>query len=228
MNLFDLEVYEKKKAVPSARHKKNGSKSKKCKLSTDGLTQRQLQKRNGAIVTYQLNRPMEWKEFKAMPVDIQDKYLNGLVDKYGLNATMAGKVFGVTGQSVVNLLAKGKNNVTLCKVPADTEKKTAFDLFLNGITVPAAEKETPAEVKKAPVHTDPVEKPAEELAETAPVVSAETEQAVAVETKKDFKMSFFSLVFDGAFSKEEFMRSIGVMIPDGADVSVKVKVEFNK
>lgn len=35
MNDFDYDVYQKKKAVSGARHRVNGSKSKKCTLLSD-------------------------------------------------------------------------------------------------------------------------------------------------------------------------------------------------
>ena len=210
MNIFDLEVYEKKKAVPSARHKKNGSKSKKCKLSTDGLTERQLQKRNGAIVTYKLNRPMQWAEFKAMPVDIQEKYLMDLKDRFGITPTAVSRMFGVTGQSVINLLAKEEYSIQLCKGQSMTkEQKWAFESFIRGNT---------QENKVDTVGNDT----------EAVVVNVEDAPLVEKVESNPFQMSEFSMSMNGKFNRETFFRSLAMMIPDGVEVNMEIKCTFNK
>ena len=64
MNAFDSEVRERKRLVSSARHKKNGSKSKRCSLPSDHLTERQWKARCGEIMEYKLSSPVPWAEFK--------------------------------------------------------------------------------------------------------------------------------------------------------------------
>ena len=233
MNIFDLEVYEKKKAVPSARHKKNGCKSKQCRLSTDYMTQRQLQKRNGAIVTYQLNKPMDWAEFKAMPVDIQERYLKGLSEKFNVTAKTAGEMFGVTGQSVINLLAKPEYTFKFDgSKRMRPEQKKAYEAFKKGEANVELETDMPAETFAEPYTEKPKTIPAH--VEVVKEINFETGDVktellhAEQEEVDDFKMNFFSLVFEGKFNRDEFMRSIGVMIPNGANVSIKVKCEFMK
>ena len=72
MNAFDSEVRERKRLVSSARHKKNGSKSKRCSLPSDHLTERQWKARCGEIMEYKLSSPVPWAEFKRYPRDIQE------------------------------------------------------------------------------------------------------------------------------------------------------------
>ena len=208
MNLFDLEVYEKKKSVPSARKKKNGSKSKKCKLSTDGMTERQLQKRNGVCMTYQLNRPMQWAEFKAMPIDVQEKYLLELKSKFGITPTAVSRMFGVTGQSVINLLAKEEYSVQLCKGQSMTkEQKWAFEAFMKGKT------------QKEEVTVNETENLTASVEDAPQVVNAEPHP---------FQMSEFSISMNGKFNREAFFRSLAMMIPDGVEVNMEIKCTFNK
>ena len=81
------DIKEKKKAGSGYRHKKNGSKSKKCTLPSDHLSKKELNKMNGECKVYNLNKPMSYSNFCAMPVDLQIKYLEMLRDKFGANQT---------------------------------------------------------------------------------------------------------------------------------------------
>lgn len=87
MNEFDYDVYLKKRIARGYRNKKNGSKSKRCSLTSDGITQKQWRERNGEIMSYNLSEPMSWETFKTMPIDLQTEYIKGLRDKYGTTAT---------------------------------------------------------------------------------------------------------------------------------------------
>lgn len=88
MRDFDYEVLQRKRLANQARYRKNGSKSKKCSLPSDGMTQKQWRERNGEIVSYNLTKPMKWKQFLALPEDVQQEYIATLQDKY--DASMAG------------------------------------------------------------------------------------------------------------------------------------------
>ena len=95
MNDFDFENLEKKRIARNARYKKRGSKSKKCPMSTDYMTQRQWKELNGEVMSYQLNKPMGWDEFKSVPIHIQLEYLTGLIERYGVNTANLAEMFGV-------------------------------------------------------------------------------------------------------------------------------------
>ena len=82
-NLLKEDIKEKKQACYGYRYKKNGSKSKKCSLPSDHLSKKEIEKMNGVCKVYNINKPMTYKEFCAMPIDIQIMYLENLRDKYG-------------------------------------------------------------------------------------------------------------------------------------------------
>lgn len=82
-NLLKEEIKDKKQAGSGYRYKKNGRKSKKCSLPSDHLSKKEIEKMNGECKVYNINKPMTYKEFCAMPVDIQIMYLENLRDKYG-------------------------------------------------------------------------------------------------------------------------------------------------
>lgn len=78
----------------SARCKKNGSKSKSCKLGVDRLSNKQIEKLHGPVQSWKMTNFYSWKEFKSMPNDIQVEYINYLIDKYGVGlATISSRVF---------------------------------------------------------------------------------------------------------------------------------------
>lgn len=81
------DIKEKKKAGSGYRYKKNGSKSKKCTLPSDNLSKKEIEKMNGECKVYNLNKPMNYSNFCAMPFDLQIKYLEMLRDKFGANQT---------------------------------------------------------------------------------------------------------------------------------------------
>ena len=66
----------------SASKRKCGSKSKKCTLAVDYMSDKELEKKNGSIETYKLGGFMTFEEFKKLPDDLKPEYINNLIDKY--------------------------------------------------------------------------------------------------------------------------------------------------
>lgn len=96
MRDFYKDVSEKKTVARGARYRKGGSKSKKCSMSTDYMTQKQWKERNGPVMSYAMNQPIEWESFKKMPVDLQKAYVEGLDAKYNVNFASLSELFGVS------------------------------------------------------------------------------------------------------------------------------------
>ena len=100
MNAFDYDVMQKKRIAHGAFHKKRGSKSTKCGLPSDYMTQAEWKRRNGPVSTFKLDAPMKWDEFNTMPVDLKVKYLNHLYEQYGATAEMMAEMFGISPVTV--------------------------------------------------------------------------------------------------------------------------------
>lgn len=83
MNDFDYDAMQKKQL---ARNKFRNAKYKHggCHLPHEDLTPAQIKRRNGPMVTYNLNLPMSWKDFKSMPHDLQQQYLDSLHARFGV------------------------------------------------------------------------------------------------------------------------------------------------
>jgi hypothetical protein len=95
MSVFYEEVRRGKELAKGSRHRKNGSKSRKCSLPSDRLTEKQRKKLNGDIMSYQLKQPKTWEQFKAMPVDIQQEFVMCLQSEFNIGTAQFAAMFGI-------------------------------------------------------------------------------------------------------------------------------------
>jgi hypothetical protein len=105
--LFRQDIRDKKSSSRGAFHKKNGAKSKKCKLPSDYLTRKEKSKLNSEVQTYNMSKFYSYSEFKGMPLDLQVEYLNNLIDKYGVSfSAIATDLFNVSKTSLRSYCVK--------------------------------------------------------------------------------------------------------------------------
>ena len=133
MTEFDYDCYRKKNVAHSAARRKGGSKSKKCSLPSDRMTQKQWNERCGQVMSYSIGKPMTWAEFSKLPKDLKEEYMNNLIEKYNANARTMAEVFGVSVATVFRVVKNDNLNVTFLKGkhPAG-EKYEAFRRFMDG------------------------------------------------------------------------------------------------
>ena len=103
MNDFDFECKTKKQIAQNAKRMKNGSKSRKCSLSTDHMTEAQWKKKNGEVKTMNLNQPVTYEQLKSMPADLQKEYVEKLISRFGCNLTALAKFFGLDSKGINKL-----------------------------------------------------------------------------------------------------------------------------
>lgn len=133
MTEFDYDCYRKKNVAHSAARRKGGSKSKKCSLPSDHMTQKQWKERCGQVMSYNIGRPMAWAEFSQLPKDLKEEYMNNLIEKYNANARTMAEVFGVSVATVFRVVKTDGLNVTFLKGKHPTgEKYEAFRKFMDG------------------------------------------------------------------------------------------------
>lgn len=133
MTEFEYDCYRKKTVAHSAARRKGGSKSKKCSLPSDHMTQKQWNERCGQVMSYNIGRPMAWAEFSQLPKDLKEEYMNNLIEKYNANARTMAEVFGVSVATVFRVVKTDGLNVTFLKGKHPTrEKYEAFRKFMDG------------------------------------------------------------------------------------------------
>lgn len=94
---FVDDLRARKAEKSGAAHRKIGSKSKKCSLPSDYLTEKQKRELSGECVSYDLTKAYSWEAFKALPKHIQQEYIQRLVDKYGVGMrTISQTLFGLS------------------------------------------------------------------------------------------------------------------------------------
>ena len=134
MHDFDYDAMQKKRIARGASHMKRGS--KKCTLPSDYLTAAQKRRLNGPVSTYKLDEPMNWESFKAMPEDLQKKYILNLQETYQTNDKMIAKLFGKSDVTVgehrkrLGLNPIGKSRMTHDEIAVRDAK---WDAFCNGV-----------------------------------------------------------------------------------------------
>lgn len=134
MNDFDYDSMQKKRIARGAMNKVS---HRGCTLPHEHLTKKELKKMNGEVKKYNLTQPMKWAEFRAMPIDLQRKYIKMLQDGYHVSNAMLAEMFGIIPNSVERYLAKtniprlSKNEVLKwCRKP---EVKAAWKAYCNGV-----------------------------------------------------------------------------------------------
>ena len=80
--VFIQDVRERKITARGARHKVGGSRSKKCTLSQDTLTPAQLKRRNGPVLTCDLNKPYTLTSLRTLSRHMQVEYMENLLRKF--------------------------------------------------------------------------------------------------------------------------------------------------
>lgn len=196
MNDFDFEVLQRKRLAHQASHRKCGSKSKKCKMSTDYMTQKQWKERCGEVMTYQLGKPMCWDEFRQIPADLQKEYLLDLIHKYSATASDLAKMFGITPQTVTRFCGGPEIRIDFPRgkrMPKDV--RIEFEKFLAGNDSTLA----PAELESNRTPVQP-----------RTVISS-------------MSMTDFSLCLEGNLNPEMITNSIIAIV--GPDSNVKLEIK---
>lgn len=211
MNDFDYDVYLKKRIARGYRSKKNGSKSKRCSLTSDGMTQKQWKERNGTIMSYNLSSPMSWDRFKAMPDDLQREYITSLRDKYSTTATDLARFFGCV-PSTITKYCKSILGITFNPGKRMTkEQRNAFREF-TGDDEEGGKQDALAE-----------ERICDSLSSQASLTPNKPETETLEDHINDFHMKEISMSFSGNFDVNAIRNSLAVTIGNGRPVHIEIK-----
>lgn len=85
-------------------------------------------------MSYRLNEPMSWQEFKSMPLDIQKIYIKKLMETYNANMMMLARMFG-KDNSLISRYVKNRLDIVLPRGGSNRmsdEEKVVFERFCNG------------------------------------------------------------------------------------------------
>lgn len=80
--LFKQTEIERKRIGRGDRNKKRGG-GRYVRLPSDNMTKKEREAMNGEIKTYKVKEFYTWKEFEALPDDLQLKWVNSIINRYG-------------------------------------------------------------------------------------------------------------------------------------------------
>lgn len=150
MNAYQETIAERKAMASGARHKKNGSRSKRCSLPSDNLTPAQKRKLNGECRTYQTTIPLTWEEFKAMPTDLQKEHLDYVQGLTGAGINAISQVYFHMSDSALQWHCKANGIPAAPASRSRTQARTAREWMgeptsdEEGESMSSAGEETPA------------------------------------------------------------------------------------
>ena len=151
MTDFDYDVMQKKRLARNQFHNakyKHGG----CHLPHEDLTPAQMKRRNGPIMTYSMNQPMSWNDFKSMPHDLQQQYMDGLHARFGVGPSDIAKYLFLRTPNSLR-----QSTVAMGLTVAKRDKNRDLDGFLAWLRkadedTRAAEEEKKPEVNTVGIH----------------------------------------------------------------------------
>lgn len=128
---------EKKKIAHSSHNRKTHcGKGGRVKFPSDYLSKKELKAMNGVVKSYNLNKPMTWKEFRSMPQDLQVMYIKKLRNEFEVPDIVLGKAMGICKSSFSRAMSELNLSLGKCagakgKQWLDSEKSLKFSKYWN-------------------------------------------------------------------------------------------------
>lgn len=133
--VFQQDIKERKSQVNGARHRKCGSKSKKCTLPSDMLTAKEIKERSGEVISMNPQKRYNLGEFHQFPDDIKGIYIKAIQKRFHVGSGDIAEMFGMKPDAFRNYALMHNINVENF-IPSDTELK-AWGAWCSGEPIPA-------------------------------------------------------------------------------------------
>lgn len=203
--LFVTDMHEKKRTARGIHNKRTHTgKGGRVIFPSDHLTRKELNAMNGEVKSYNINNPMKWEEFKALPDDIKIIYVKAIREKFDVSDCEIFRMLNVpqaTASKYIKKLGLGRGRNSYPKNP-DLEgfRKWAYK---NADPVCAA-----------------IEEPVEAVFEVPVEVEIEAEEPVPMfEEKKPIIPSVGTMRFEG--NVLDILESVAKLL-GGVNASVKI------
>lgn len=202
-----------------ARHKKNGSKSRRCTLPRENITQAQWKGLNSKVVMHNIRRPIRYELFRGLDEESQREYLWYLTTQYNATAGNIAGMLGVSALTVGRIIKALGCQEYFCKGRRmSASQREAWQRFLDG---PQGERTPPAPPTSGSAAVTPPVRVEVELGRDKPssgfVSTGGLESAMRLRPAPHARK--LNVVFDGPISPEELAAALHAMLPDGAEVS---------
>ena len=199
--VFNETNRDRKRVARGAKNRVRGG-GKIVRLPHDGLSKKEREAMSGEVKSYNMGGPMPWAEFRAMPLDLQQKYLDDLDKKFpGVPQKLVAEMFGVSKNTLAPYMYR--NNLTIHRAP--DYKEMYCQTFLDGAYGDAFMKWACGE--QAEEHEDVVE-----------VVEPEVPEKVEVLDKPEVKAEV---------KNELDVNNIALLLKSLAGTGAKLTIEIN-
>ena len=105
--IFIQDIKDKKRTARGAFNKRtHNGKGGPVRFPSDFMSRKEKKAMNGECKTYQINRPMTYREFKEMPNDLQITYVKRLREVYGVADAEIARMLGVAKNTLCDRFKK--------------------------------------------------------------------------------------------------------------------------
>lgn len=151
---FIEDVKSRKDIAKSAKNKKSGKCPRKVRFPSDYLSKKEREAMNGECKTWSMFKFYDWDEFREMAADIQVRYLNNILERYGVGtSTISRYQFKKSSSNLDKYLAKhglidkikrvNKNGIS---VAANIPRYLEALARQNNVEITHSEPEKPADI----------------------------------------------------------------------------------
>jgi len=135
MNDFDFDCAQKKRIARGAFNRKGTTNRKGCRLPHENLTKKELEKLNGEVFTLSITRPITWEQFKKLPNNLQEEYLDTQIKRFGVGLTTIGRdLFGLKGSDSMLANYVRDHDLDIVSAPPGRQPKAALDSWKRWIS----------------------------------------------------------------------------------------------
>lgn len=152
--LFRQTSKERAVVARGDKHKKRQG-GRYVRLPSDHLTRKEREALNGKILTFDPKKFYSWEEFKALPDDLQLRYVNSIINRYEVGVSTVSKVVFGKSETALHEYMKRKDlaqyvTKTSTGGVGGTKRRLALIAAMEAARNPAANAETPAEAPQTP------------------------------------------------------------------------------
>lgn len=102
-----IEDIKQKSSTAKSSHYKKTSGGKHVKFPSDYLSKKEKKKMNGEVRNYDLNKPMSWEKFEAMPDDLEKEYIEKIQERFNVyRKTICKELFHISEHTLANYSRK--------------------------------------------------------------------------------------------------------------------------
>lgn len=201
MSDFEYDAYLKKRVA-------NGARKRNYKYRQPGyITDKEIKKRSGETVEYNLHKPMDWSIFKKLSIQSQKEYLAYVINTYGAKLTHLAEMFGVQTATIQRHIANNELGFKFHVGHSMTRvQRVEWENFLK-----SEEEDSTLEPEISESFDDMIES-----------VDAIEPKSIVKQTK----MNRISLSFNGAIDIDMIMNSLRYILGSNAHGQIEISCEL--